>query len=178
VGFIQNLPPQLIASFRATLEELEQADQLLHVVDAAHPAAREQFEAVKDILGELGLRQKPTLLILNKADLLAAPLDLSDWGVAEEDAIVVSAQTGYGIGALRARIARRLGMAVREVEVELPFSEGRLVAMFRREGFLIREETHAKGMRLHGHLPERLLPTFRRAGKVREIETATAPGWR
>ena len=178
VGFIQNLPPQLIASFRATLEELEQADLLLHVVDAAHPAAREQHAAVKDILEELGLREKPALLVLNKADLLDGPVDLAAWGLAEEDAIVVSAQTGFGIGALRARIARRLGMAVREVEVDLPFSEGRLVALFRREGFLIREEARPRGMRLHGHLPERLIPTFRRAGKVREIDTAPTAGWR
>jgi len=178
VGFIQNLPQQLIASFRATLEELEHADLLLHVVDAAHPSAREQLDAVKDILEGLGLREKPTLLVLNKSDLLTAPVDLASWGVAEEDAIVVSAQTSFGIGALRARVARRLGMAVCEVEVELPFSEGRLVALFRREGFLIREEARTRGMRLHGHLPERLLPTFRRAGKVREIDSAPTPGWR
>lgn len=178
VGFIQNLPPQLIASFRATLEELEQADLLLHVVDAAHSAAREQYAAVKDILEELGLREKPSLLVLNKADLLSGSVDLAAWGLAEEDAVVTSAQTGAGLGALRARIARRLGMAVCEVEVELPFSEGRLVALFRREGFLIREEARPRGMRLHGHLPERLLPVFRQAGKVREIDTVPTPGWR
>jgi GTPase len=178
VGFIQNLPPQLIAAFRATLEELEAADLLLHVVDASHPRALEQQVAVERILGELGLAEKPTLLVLNKADLLAAPLDVSALGAAEEDAVVVSAAMGFGIGALRARIARRLGMAVREVEVELPFSEGRLVALFRREGFLIREEHRARGTRLHGHLPERLIPAFRRAGRVRELETAPATGWR
>jgi hypothetical protein len=67
---------------------------------------------------------------------------------------------------------------VREVEVELPFSAGRLVALFRREGFLIREEHRAHGTRLHGHLPERLLPAFRRAGRVRELEPTLTPGWR
>jgi len=179
VGFIQNLPPQLIAAFRATLEELQEADLLLHVVDVAHPRASEQQRAVREILGELGLADKPTLLVLNKCDLLSGPLGAASVAEAdEEDAVVVSAVTSFGIGALRARIARRLGEAVREVEVDLPFSEGRLVALFRREGFLIHEEHRARGTRLHGHLPERLLPTFRRAGHVRELETNSAPGWR
>ena len=176
VGFIQSLPPQLIASFRATLEELEAADLLLHVVDASHPLAAEQGASVDKVLAELGLADKPTLLVLNKCDLRPA-VDLADFGVAEEEAVVVSAQIGSGLRALRARVARRLGMAVREVEVELPFSEGRLVALFRREGFLIREEHRSRGTRLHGHLPERLIPTFRRVGRVRELETV-APGWR
>jgi len=180
VGFIQNLPPQLIAAFRATLEELQDAHLLLHVVDASHPNAREQQEAVQAILEELGLGQKPTLLVLNKADLLAGPVDLAeDWGATPEEAVVVSAETGFGLGALRARIARRLGMEVVEVEVELPLTAGRLVAVFRREGFLIREEYRTHGVRLHGHLPERWIPAFRRAGKVREIASAAkGGGWR
>ena len=180
VGFIQNLPPQLIAAFRATLEELQDAHLLLHVVDASHPNATEQRDAVDTILKELGLEEKPTLLVLNKSDLLTEPVDLAaDWDVGPEDAIIVSAQTGFGIGALRARIARRLGMEVREVEVDLPFAAGRLVAVFRREGFLIREEHRPHGIRLHGHLPERLIPSFRREGKVREIKgEAAAGGWR
>ena len=162
VGFIQNLPPQLIAAFRATLEELQTAHLLLHVIDAAHPNAHDQQTAVQSILDELDLGDKPTLMVLNKADLLTEPVDLADdWAVSDEDAVVVSAETGFGIGALRARIARRLGMEVREVEVDLPFSEGRLVAIFRREGFLIREEHRPHGVRLHGHLPERLIPAFR-----------------
>jgi GTPase len=180
VGFIQSLPPQLIAAFRATLEELQDAHLLLHVVDTAHPNAREQQEAVQTILEELGLKDKPSLLVLNKADLLTGPVDLAeDWGVDVEDAVVVSAATGFGIGALKARIARRLGMEVREVEVDLPLSAGRLVAVFRREGFLIREEYRTHGVRLHGHLPERWIPAFRRVGKVREIKpTETKAGWR
>lgn len=180
VGFIQNLPPQLIAAFRATLEELQDAHLLLHVVDASHPNALEQRDAVDAILKELGLAEKPTLLVLNKADLLTEPVDLAaDWDAEPEDALVVSAQTGFGIGALRARIARRLGMEVREVEVDLPFSAGRLVAVFRREGFLIHEEHRPHGIRLHGHLPERLIPSFRREGKVREIKgEKAAGGWR
>ena len=178
VGFIQNLPPQLIAAFRATLEELQDAHLLLHVVDASHPNAHEQRIAVQAILDELGLGDKTTLLVLNKSDLLTTPINLDEWGTEDEDALLVSAETGFGIGALRARIARRLGMEVVEVEVELPLSAGRLVAIFRREGFLIREEYRTHGVRLHGHLPERWIPAFRRAGKVREVKSAASAGWR
>src|SRR5688572_3593853 len=178
VGFIQNLPPQLIAAFRATLEELQDAHLLLHVVDASHPNAHDQQLAVQAILDELGLGDKPTLLVLNKSDLLTEPIDLDEWGTGDEDALLVSAETGFGIGALKARIARRLGMEVVEVEVELPLTAGRLVAVFRREGFLIREEYRTHGVRLHGHLPERWIPAFRRAGKVREIKPVASAGWR
>jgi GTP-binding protein HflX len=149
------------------------------VVDASHPNAQDQQLAVQAILGELGLGDKPTLLVPNKSDLLTAPIDLDEWGTEDEDALLVSAQTGFGIGALKARVARRLGMEVVEVEVELPLSAGRLVAIFRREGFLIREEYRTHSVRLHGHLPERWIPAFRRAGKVREIKTAAnGAGWR
>jgi len=148
------------------------------VVDASHPNAHDQQLAVQSILAELGLGDKPTLLVLNKSDLLKAPINLDEWGTEDEDALLVSAQTGFGIGALRARIARRLGMEVVEVEVELPLSAGRHVAIFRREGFLIREEYRTHGVRLHGHLPERWIPSFRRVGKVREIKSAAGAGWR
>src|SRR3954452_3668841 len=98
VGFIQILPTQLIDAFRATLEELEAAHLLLHVIDASRPNAHEQQEAVQGILDELGLGDRPTLMVLNKADLLTAPISpIEDWGVSDEDAVVVSAETGFGL---------------------------------------------------------------------------------
>lgn len=162
VGFIQKLPPQLVAAFRATLEELESADLLLHVVDAAHPQSRQQERIVLQVLDELGLADKPVLTVYNKADLLPA-----GFAPPHTDAVVVSAATGAGIGALKARIARRLGARVAEVEVRLPLAAGDLVALFRREGFLVREEYRPDGARLHGHLPQRLIPAFQRVGRVR-----------
>ncbi|MCC7106929.1 MAG: GTPase HflX [Chloroflexi bacterium] len=164
VGFIQKLPTQLIAAFKATLEELESADLLLHVIDASHPQSDRQRETVDQVLVELGLSEKPTIEVYNKSDLLPAgarPPTI--------EAVVVSALTGAGVGALRARIARRLGAAVAEVEVRLPLSAGRLVALFRQDGFLVREEYRPDGIRLHGRLPERLLPAFRRQGTVRVL---------
>src|SRR5207249_1276551 len=135
VGFIQKLPHQLIAAFRATLEELESADLLLHVVDAAHPQALEQARTVLGVLDELGLADKQILTVYNKADLLP-----TGFAPPDTNAVVVSAASGAGIGALKARIARRLSAAVSEVEVTIPLAATNLVALFRREGFLVRED--------------------------------------
>ena len=116
VGFIQKLPTQLVAAFRATLEELADADLLLHVVDITHPNAAEQAETVEETLGELGVAEKPRLTVLNKVDALAradgAPVrglaDLADLSAAlgadEGDALLVSAARGWGLGELRERI--------------------------------------------------------------------------
>jgi GTP-binding protein HflX len=130
VGFIQKLPTQLISAFRATLEELESADLLLHVVDATSPAADAQSATVLDTLADLGLAGTPMLTALNKADELALPdgappsceadlarivIDNPSRAAAEEHAelpqlgtVLVSALTGWGIGELRARLAHEL----------------------------------------------------------------------
>jgi GTP-binding protein HflX len=164
VGFIQKLPTQLIAAFRATLEELEAADLLLHVVDASHPQALQQQQSVREVLGDLGIADKPTIRVLNKVDLLGripSPLP--------SDTVAVSAVNGLGVDRLREVIAERIGDAQPEVEVMLPFQSGGLAELFRREGYLIQEAYLPEGIKLHGRLPARLLPRFRRAGRVREI---------
>ena len=120
VGFIQNLPPQLIAAFRATLEELQDAHLLLHVVDASHPNAHDSELAVQSILDELGLGDKPTLLVLNKADLLTAPVNLSSGERMRGRHGSSRPRLALGSGRCGRGIARRLGMEVVEVEVELP----------------------------------------------------------
>ena len=123
VGFIQKLPTQLIAAFRANLEELEQADLLLHIVDITHKNAVEQTETVERTLEDLGLREKPRLLVLNKLDLVVTREDLLLEGVgpaqrfagaqtyAEDDVIMISAQKAWGIPALLRAIEAKLGAA-------------------------------------------------------------------
>jgi len=176
VGFIQKLPHQLVAAFRATLEELNEADLLLHVIDAAHPNAAAQRKTVEMVLGELNLADKPTLLVLNKADLLPAWPRLPEPEGAEGllGAVPISALTGEGIDELLQVIARALALRSVEVEVALPYQAGHLAALFRREGYLISERYGTRGVILHGHLPRRLIPTFRQAGVVRMV----APGLR
>ena len=100
VGFIQKLPTQLVAAFRATLEELLEADLLLHVVDATHPDAAEQAVAVHATLAELGVDTRPTITVLNKIDLLEGAAPVISVGIP------VSAETGENLDALRASISQ------------------------------------------------------------------------
>ena len=168
VGFIQKLPTQLIAAFRATLEELESADLLLHVVDASHPQALQQQQAVRDVLRELGIKNTPMIRVLNKVDALErVPSPVPD------DTVAISAISGYGVERLREMIAERLGDAQPEVDVLVPFKFSGLVELFRREGYLIDESYTEQGIQLHGRLPARLLPRFRRVGRVREVHAPT-----
>jgi GTP-binding protein HflX len=108
VGFIQKLPHSIVAAFRATLEELEDASMLVHVVDITHPQAPLQFRAVEQTLAELGLTAKPRMMALNKIDLLpGARSRLLRWG----DGVAVSARHGWGLEQLRRRIATTLRKA-------------------------------------------------------------------
>ena len=118
VGFIQKLPTQLVAAFRATLEEMEEATLLLHVIDITHPEARQQARTVEQTLAELGLAERPLLTVLNKADLLG----LEDVGREVEEGtvkaptwaregIVVSAAKGWGLDGLRQQIEAALAAA-------------------------------------------------------------------
>ena len=106
VGFIQKLPTQLVAAFKATLEELEDAQLLLHVVDVSHPHAREHMSAVYRVLEELGLEDRPVLVVMNKIDRLAEP-QRAPARARLEGGVAVSARTGEGLDTLLARIGRR-----------------------------------------------------------------------
>jgi GTP-binding protein HflX len=163
VGFIQKLPHQLVAAFRATLEELQEADLLLHVVDVSHPMASDQATAVYDVLEELDLGDKPLLTVLNKADRLngrSAPD-----GPLAEDGILVSALRAQGIEELRAEIADELGVGAVEVEVNVPYASSDLAALFRREALVVESERYLKaGVKLRGRLPARILERFKRPG--------------
>ena len=120
VGFIQKLPTQLVASFRATLEELQEADLLLHVVDITHSEAAEQSATVEQTLHDLGVADKARLTVLNKVDRLkrldGTPVtgleeiaDLQDWALRQQEGgVLVSALRGWGLDDLRAALRRRL----------------------------------------------------------------------
>jgi GTPase len=121
VGFIQKLPTQLVAAFRATLEELTDADVLLHVVDITHPNAQEQFETVERTLKELGLSEKPTVVAFNKVDLIAegdgqrpAKIEELQGSLASEhpEAVLISAARKWGLDDLLRRVEEALASAV------------------------------------------------------------------
>ena len=120
VGFIHKLPHNLIDAFRATLEELEYADLLLHVIDFSNPRWQEQAEVVRRQIRDLGIETTPVIEVFNKADLVEA--ELMPHG---SDMVVISARTGAGLSDLCTLIARHLGAGRRRVLVELPYSEAK-----------------------------------------------------
>ncbi len=156
VGFIRKLPPELIAAFRATLEQLRDADILLHVLDGSHPRAEEQMRAVECLLSDLDLGGRPVLLVLNKADRVPNSRDLSR--LAEEsDGIPVSALTGGGLPELLAAIERALSSRVGHVTLRIPYADGPALALCYRKGRVLRREDGEGGVLLDVALPRPLL---------------------
>jgi GTP-binding protein HflX len=133
VGFLQRLPHHLVASFHATLEEAVHADLLLHVVDASHPDAPEQFRAVEAVLDQIASTHREELVVLNKLDAALDPRKL-EWLAhdARREVVGISARTGAGLEKLDARIAARLDERSVHCEVDLPVTDGRTLASLRR----------------------------------------------
>ena len=160
VGFIQKLPPQIVAAFRATLEEITEADMLLHVVDATHPHAEAQIEAVEDTLARLEVDHLPTITALNKADLLPEDADPIAALAVSGPVVVVSAVTGQGTDELMVAVEAAMGQYLRTVRVLLPYERGDLLALFHERGQVDSEKHTAEGIHMYGQMPPRLVPYF------------------
>ncbi len=160
VGFIQKLPTQIVAAFRATLEEIGDADLLLHVVDATHPNAAEQIEAVEDTLAELEVDHLPMVVALNKADMIDDPEAVLDELIIETPAAFVSAKTGKGIDELLIMIEAAMVRLLQPVEVHLPYERGDLMSLFHARGQVDEERHGGDGVHIFGRIPSRLMPVF------------------
>jgi GTP-binding protein HflX len=160
VGFIRDLPHELIASFRATLEEVLQADFLLHVMDAHHPQIRRHREAVEMVLAELGVVGKPILNVYNKIDLVPDPGAFRAW-VADQMSAVVSARTGEGLDDLMAAMARLARERLQRVRVRLPLDRGDLVALAHEHGRVTEERYLDDGVEITAELPEEVAARLR-----------------
>lgn len=162
VGFIQKLPHQLIAAFRATLEEVMEADLLVHVIDVTHPNASQQVAAVHETLKEIGAADKPMISALNKIDRFAHPERLEALLDEYVDAIPVSALHGQGLTALLDRVEEELEEAMVPLVVTIPYRRGDLVDLYHKRG-LIDGETHDNvGTHIEGRVPVNLLGRFER----------------
>lgn len=133
VGFVRNLPHQLVEAFRSTLEEVERADLIIHVVDAAHPDPASQLSTVRDVIGELGSRSTPEIVVFNKSDLVDENQQLVLRGL-EPKAIFASARTGFGIAELEQKIAELLPHPSVQVELLVPYDKGEIVAALHERG--------------------------------------------
>ena len=161
VGFIQKLPTSLVAAFRATLEEIGDADLLLHVVDVTHPNAVQQAQTVDRVLAELGVVNRPTVVALNKIDLLPAPEVAVEAADRYPHGAAISAAQGLGLGQLLDLLETALTESMLPVAVVVPFTDSALVAQFHKHG-IVRSETYSEaGTRIEGFLPSHLVPTFR-----------------
>jgi GTP-binding protein HflX len=160
VGFVQKLPHSLVAAFRATLEEVVEADLLLHVVDASAPGVEEREAAVVSVLREIGAGERPSLLVLNKADRVA-PERLAALVQARPGCATVSALRASGLGELLERVAQLLSLAPRRVRLRFPIEDRREVARIYAAFRVLRHDVQDGHVVLEAELPERALERYR-----------------
>ncbi|MGI9145760.1 MAG: GTPase HflX [Chloroflexota bacterium] len=165
VGFIAKLPTGLVAAFRATLEELESADLLLHVLDISSERASERASIVEQVLAELGVSERPSLMVVNKADLLANSPEELERTMPEarvSNSVVVSAELGWNISELLERIEVTLERQYERVRVRIPYDQAALVDLFHRKGSVASERHTENGTLMTGSLPSRFAGPFKR----------------
>ncbi|MFC0531152.1 GTPase HflX [Phytohabitans kaempferiae] len=155
VGFVRHLPHQIVEAFRSTLEEVADADLLVHVVDGAHPDPEEQVRAVREVLAEVGADTLPELLAVNKVDA-ADEETLLRLKRTWPDAVFVSARTGRGIDELRAAVEARLPVPAVELVAVVPYDRGELVARIHRRGEVLSASHTERGTELHVRVDQAL----------------------
>jgi GTPase len=164
VGFVRHLPTQLVEAFRSTLEEVVDADLLVHVVDGADPNPLVQIDAVRQVIREVIAdhdgRQAPELLVVNKVDA-ASDLTLAKLRRALPDAVFVSARTGEGIDALRLQMSRLVAPTDTPVDVVIPYDRGDLVARVHADGRVEESQHSAHGTRIRARVPVALAASLR-----------------
>jgi len=151
VGFVRHLPHQLVEAFRSTLEEVADADLILHVVDGSDADPEAQLAAVRAVFADVDAHHVPELVVINKADA-ADPLALDRLRRREQHSVVVSARTGEGLEELRTVIARELPRPDVPVDVLLPYDRGDLVSRVHDEGDLTAQEHGAEGTRVRARV--------------------------
>ena len=152
VGFVRHLPHQLVDAFRSTLEEVGEADLILHVVDGSDADPRSQLAAVREVLAEVGAAEVPELVVINKADA-ADPIELEGLQLSERQSVIVSARTGDGIDKLLAELERLLPRHQREVAVVIPYDRGDLVSRVHDEGEVLAIGHGGDGTELTARVP-------------------------
>jgi GTP-binding protein HflX len=160
VGFIQKLPTQLVAAFRATLEEITEADMLVHIVDITHPNALAQWQSVQQTLKEINADKIPTITTLNKIDRLLEP-ETARQAIADyPNAVAISSLTGKGIPEFIRAVEENLYETYQPIAVRLPYSEGALISLFHEQGQVEHVQHSKNGVSMVGLIPGRLITRF------------------
>jgi GTP-binding protein HflX len=162
IGFVKNLPHQLVASFKATLEEAVNADLLLHIVDVASPDALQQIESVNNVLEEIGCGQKPILEVFNKVDIVRRIGDFEMLQTLYPDAVCISAKTGYGLEELNEAVAVRYRGTELLLRVASSQSNGKVQSFLRAHGQILNEQYQDSSVLIDAKLGRNQLPDLKR----------------
>lgn len=160
VGFIQKLPTTLVAAFRATLEEIAEADLLLHVVDISHPNAIAQSRVVRSTLEEIDVHGLPVVTALNKIDTIQDPQFVLEQLDDFERGVAISALTGEGVPTLLRVLEDALYERLSPIEVLLPYDQGRLISLFHEHGIVEQIDHQDSVVRITGRIPSRMVSEF------------------
>lgn len=162
IGFVKNLPHQLVASFKATLEEAVNADLLLHIVDVASPDALQQIESVNNVLKEIGCIQKPILEVFNKVDIVRRIGDFEMLQTLFPDAVCISAKIGYGLEKLNEAVAARYRGTEILLRVASSQSNGKVQSFLRAHGQILQEQYQDSSVLIDAKLGRNQLPGLKR----------------
>src|SRR5689334_3106879 len=173
VGFVRHLPHQLVEAFGSTLEEVADADLILHVVDGSDADPRAQISAVREVLGQIGAAEVPEVVVVNKSDE-ADPLEIKGLCLAERGAVVVSARTGAGLADLLAAIEAALPRRDAEVSALVPYGRSDLIARAHQEGEVLAVAHCEEGTQLTARVPPDLAAQLAGASPGPAVSANTA----
>jgi GTP-binding protein HflX len=151
----------VVAAFRATLEEINEADLILHVMDITHPNVRQQSETVMSTLASLGVVDQPVIAALNKIDRLPDLAAANGWLSEFPNSLAISAAQRIGLEVMLGRIEGELAAGLVYITVLVPYARGDLAALFHEQGTVVKQEHNRQGTVLEGYLPRRWLGQFR-----------------
>jgi GTP-binding protein HflX len=179
VGFVRDLPHGLVASFKATLEEAVHADLLLHVLDVGHPHAQVQFDAVHNVLEEIGARVgkdggKPEILLLNKIDTDAGEYQANHWKTLHPHAIAISAKTGAGLGDVQEAVLRFVRGQQVDVTLTCDVTHGKLIQFIRTHSRVHEEHVTDEHMTFHVTVGKQMLKQLEQNEQLRITTPAAA----
>ncbi|MGD1275964.1 MAG: GTPase HflX [Tepidisphaeraceae bacterium] len=172
VGFVRDLPHNLVASFKATLEEAIHADLLLHVLDVGHPHAHQQFDSVHQVLEDIGVKGKPEILLLNKIDTPEGEQKFPEWRAIHPDAIPISAKTGSGTPGLHEAVERHIRSQQVEVTLEADGANGKLLSFIETHAHVTHRDFADGRVVLRATMTQQVLADLSRNDQV-EVKTVT-----